>query len=107
VAGAAWTARSNADARLVTAARIADEPGARRDPAPETQLNVLVSEGDGGIQIVAASTELSADVGAALKKVASDVASEFGLTLSEFSLNGNPVRPRLESIGGLNGSRAR
>ena len=51
-------------------------------------LNVMVSEGAAGLQVVAAMPDINPDVVGRLRRIAESLAREFGLGLAEFSLNG-------------------
>lgn len=60
-------------------------------PEPSTPLSVSVSDGAGGLQVVAAMADINPDAVARLRRIAQSLAREFGLSLAEFSLNGAVV----------------
>lgn len=54
-------------------------------------LNVSVSDGADGLQVVVALADINPDAVARLRRIAQSLAREFGLSLAEFSLNGAVV----------------
>jgi hypothetical protein len=74
-------------------------PTRQAPPAESRRLSLVISEQNGTVQIIAGAPELSPEARARLRKAAAALAAEFGVTLSEFTINGGTVDPIPSSIG--------
>jgi len=82
-------------------------PPMRQAPSAESRrLSLVISEQNGVVQIIAGAPELSPDARTRLRKAAAALAAEFGVTLSEFTVNGVSYDPALSSIGAPHGDFA-
>jgi len=79
------------------------EQAERAKASSDSNLSLIMSEQNGGAQVVTAVAGLSLEAGPKLRKLATDVLAEFGMTLAHFSLNGSAIDGyRAASIGGQN-----
>jgi hypothetical protein len=85
----------------------ADALQQRRSLVTQSLVSVILSERDGVAQIVTASAGLSAEAGVRLRQAAQELVTEHGLSLSDFSLNGSPIKSQIAMIGGAHGRRGR
>lgn len=76
-------------------------------PRPSSAANLVVAEGDGMLQIVAAAS-LTPEARQRLRKAADSLAADLGLVVSDFTLNGGPLEPPSSNpIGASHGARPR
>lgn len=86
------------------------EPSNSTKPAPgdgASDVNVVVSQQDGEVQLSIAAPPLSADAEARLRTVANETAAEFGVSITDFAINGSVVTTAPSANGARNGRNSR
>jgi len=58
---------------------------------PKPPLNVILSEVDGSVQVIASSPALDANAAARLRRLSADTAAEFGKRVQSITLNGRSI----------------
>jgi hypothetical protein len=109
VAPTASASKTSATAiKVERGGRVPFNSGAPRPTGLSANASVIVTEQDGALQVVAAAAGLTPDAHARLRAAAAGVAAEFGLSLNEFSINGDRIDAAPPNpIGGPHGRRTR